>query len=281
LGRGPSLLVSFLSVLFSTFFVPPFLTFAVSDTEYILTFIVLFVVGLVISQLTTRVREQAEVAMRREADTATLYALSRDLSIAEGLDEVIHAISENVSQTFGREVMIFMPGRSESEGLTPYLPNPNIILDSNEAAVAAWSFQHGQPAGRGTDTLSASDSRYLPLKTSNGVVGVLGIRPKTAGSNLTPDQRRLLETFASQAALAIEHAQLAEQAHLMQLQATERLQTALLNSISHDLRTPLVSVTGALSSCRGWIHDGRNYPANLIDNASEEANRMNHLVKFA
>jgi two-component system sensor histidine kinase KdpD len=142
---APSLLVSFLSVLaFDFFFVPPFLTFAVSDTEYILTFIVLFVVGLVISQLTTRVREQAEVAMRREADTATLYALSRDLSIAEGLDEVIHAISENVSQTFGREVMIFMPGRSESEGLTPYLPNPNIILDSNEAAVAAWSFQHGQ-----------------------------------------------------------------------------------------------------------------------------------------
>jgi two-component system sensor histidine kinase KdpD len=281
LGRGPSLLVAFLSVLaFDFFFVPPFLTFAVSDTEYILTFIVLFVVGLVISELTTRVREQAEVAQRREADTATLYALSRDLSIAEGLDEVIQAITENVSETFGREAIIFLPGRNDSEGLKPYLPSPSFILDSNEAAVAAWSFQHGQPAGRGTDTLSAADSRYLPLKTSNGVVGVLGVRPKASGSNLTPDQRRLLGVFASQAALAIEHAQLAEQAQLMQLlQATERLQTALLNSISHDLRTPLVSVTGALSSLvEGGPEIDPVIRQALVENALEEANRMNHLV---
>ena len=281
LGRGPSILVSFLGVLiFDFFFVPPFFTLKVSDSEYILTFIGLFGVGLVISELTARVRDQAEVAQRREAETATLYALSRDLSIAEGLDEIIHSVAENIGHTFGREVVILLPERNENEKLKPYIPNPNFSLDENELAVAAWSYQHGQPAGRGTDTLMASDGRYIPLKTSKGVVGVLGVIPKNPDEYLTTEQRRLLETLASQAALAIERAQLAEQAQYAQLlQAAERLQTALLNSISHDLRTPLVSVTGALSSL---AEEGPAMDAeirhSLIETAQEEADRMNRLV---
>jgi two-component system sensor histidine kinase KdpD len=281
LGRGPSILVSLLGVLaFDYFFVPPFLTFVVADSEYIITFVVLFGVGLVISQLTARVRDQAEVAQRREADTATLYALSRDLSIAEGLEQVIQAISESVSQTFGREVIIFVPDQEGGKGLMPYSQNPNFELDHNEMAVAVWSFQHGESAGRGTDTLSASDARYIPLKTSQGVVGVLGVKPKDSVSHLSPDQRRLLETFASQAALAIERAQFAEQAQYTHLlQATDRLQTALLNSISHDLRTPLVSVTGALSSlAEGGPAMDSEIRQSLIDTALEEAERMNRLI---
>ena len=281
LGRGPSILASFLSVLvFDFFFVPPYLTFAVSDTEYILTFIGLFSVGLVISELTARTRDQAEVAGRREAETATLYALSRDLSAAEGLDEIVRSVSENISQTFGREVVIFLPEGENNSRLKPFTPNPNFTLDDNELAVAAWSFQHGQPAGRGTDTLSASDARYIPLKTAEGIVGVLGVKPKKSGDQLTTDQRRLLETFASQAALAIEHARLAEQAQFAQLlQATERLQTALLNSISHDLRTPLVSVTGALSSlAEGGPAMDMEIRQSLVETALEEADRMNRLI---
>lgn len=281
LGRGPSILVSLLGVLaFDYFFVPPFLTFVVADTEYIITFVVLFGVGLVISQLTARVRDQAEVAQRREADTATLYALSRDLSIAEGLEQVIQAISESVSQTFGREVIVFVPDQEAGNGLKLYSLNPNFVLDHNEMAVAVWSYQHAESAGRGTDTLSASDARYIPLKTSQGVVGVLGVKPKDSTSYLSPDQRRLLETFVSQAALAIERAQFAEQAQYTQLlQATDRLQTALLNSISHDLRTPLVSVTGALSSlAEGGPAMDSEIRQSLIDTALEEAERMNRLI---
>jgi two-component system sensor histidine kinase KdpD len=116
LGRGPAILVSILSVLaFDFFFVPPFLTFVVSDTQYILTFAGLLLVGIVISQLTARVRDQAEVAQRRETETATLYALSRDLSIAEGLDEIVQTVAENISQTFGREVVIFLPERMKAK----------------------------------------------------------------------------------------------------------------------------------------------------------------------
>jgi two-component system sensor histidine kinase KdpD len=281
LGRGPAVLVSLLGVLvFDFFFVPPFFTFAVSDTEYILTFAGLFGVGLVISELTARVRDQAEVAQRREMETATLYALSRDLSVAEGLDEIVKSVVENISQTFGRQVVVFLPEGEENKKLKPYTPNPNFKLDENELAVAVWSYQHGQQAGMGTDTLTASDARYIPLITAKGIVGVIGVKPKIAGEQLTTDQRRLLETFASQAALAIERARLAEQAQYAQLlQAAERLQTALLNSISHDLRTPLVSVTGALSSLAegGPAIDAEIWHS-LVETALEEADRMNRLV---
>jgi two-component system sensor histidine kinase KdpD len=147
-------------------------------------------------------------------------------------------------------------------------------------AVATWTFQHGQPAGRGTDTLAAAKLRYLPLKTARTTVGVLGVRAAEEGRYLTPEQRRLLETFASLAAVAIERVQLAEAASQVQiLEVTEKLQTALLNSISHDLRTPLVSITGALTS----LMDERVRLDNeagrvLVETAAEEAGRLNRLV---
>lgn len=281
LGRGPSIMTSLLSVLvFDFFFVPPYLTFAVSDTEYILTFIGLFGVGLVISELTARVRDRADVAQRRETETATLYALSRDLSVAEGPDEIVQSVVENISRTFGRDGVIFLPSKDEAGSLKPYLPNPEFDLDQNDLAVADWTYRAGQPAGRGTDTLAASDARFIPLKTSNGVIGVMGVRPKHPADTLTPDQRRLLETFASQAALAIERARLAEQAKDARLlQAAERLQTALLNSISHDLRTPLVTVKGALTSLvEGGPAMDAEIRQRLVETAVEEADRMNRLV---
>jgi len=282
LGRGPSILVSILGALaFNFTAIEPYYTFAISDAEYILTFIGLFVVGLVISELTARVRNQAETALRREAETSTLYEFSRDLAVAIGLEEIVQAVSDNVSRTFGREVAVFLPDSNEKGTLKVADRSSGFILDENEMAVASWVFQHGQVAGRGTDTLSASTARYIPLKTARGVVGVLGVRPKEEGRYLTPDQRRLLETFASQAALAIERAQLAEQAQQAQLlQATEKLQTALLNSISHDLRTPLVTIIGALSSLAesGPAMDAE-IRQSLIHTAREEADRMNRLVE--
>jgi two-component system sensor histidine kinase KdpD len=174
----------------------------------------------------------------------------------------------------------FLPDEAAQAILIPFTRNPNFNLDENEKAVAVWSFQRGQIAGRGTDTLSAAEARYLPLKTARGVVGVLGVKPKDLTKHLSPEQVHLLEAFASQAALAIERVQLADQARQAQLlQATEKLQTALLNSISHDLRTPLVSVTGVLSSLQesGDSMDEETRKS-LLDTASEEADRLNRLV---
>lgn len=278
LGRGPSLLAAVAGVLaFDFFLVPPYHTFAVNQTQYLVTLAMLFTVSLVISTLTAQGREQAKAALRRESQTSALYNLSKDLTSATDLKKVTEVVISNIGKAFGREVVIFL---AESGRLHPFASSPNYQPDENELAVAAWAFVHDQPAGRGTDTLPAASIRCLPLKTSNGLVGVLGIHPKEAGSFLTPEQRQTLAAFTNQAALAIERASLAEQARQAELlKATEKLQTALLNSISHDLRTPLVSITGALTSLddQSDMLDDENR-RNLIVTAREEADRLNRLV---
>ena len=278
LGRGPSLLTVIAGILaFDYFLVPPYFTFAVSDTQYVITFIALFVISLVISSLTARVREQAEAAVLRERQTSALYDLSRDLTSATDLGQVANIIISQISQGFGREVAIFLP---EGEQVRIFATSPKYYPDENELAVATWAYQHNQPAGRGTDTLPAAALRCQPLKTSNGIVGVLGIHSKDKTNFLTSEQRLTLAAFANQSALAIERASLAEQAQQAELlQATEKLQTALLNSISHDLRTPLVSITGALTSLDEQSDSLKEeYRKSLIVTAREEAERLNRLV---
>jgi len=278
LGRGPSLLTAVAGVLaFDFFLIPPYLTFAVSDTQYIITFITLFVVSIVISSLTVRVREQAEASILREKQTSALYNLSRDLASAVDLLQVTEIIISQISQGFERDVAVFLP---ENDQIRVFASSPNFHPDENELAVATWAYEHNQPAGRGTDTLPAASLRCHPLKSSQGIVGVLGIRSKDKTNFLTSEQRLTLAAFANQAALAIERASLAEQAQQAELlQATEKLQTALLNSISHDLRTPLVSITGALTSLDEQSDSlNEEYRKSLIITAREEADRLNRLV---
>lgn len=279
LGRGPAILASALGVLaFNFFFVPPRLTLAVAHYQYLLTFLALFIVGIVISNLAARSREQAQAAQQREAQTAVLYALSRELATAAGVNEILHVVLAQMEQTFGREVLLLLPDaatgnlhiRASSSGLTV----------EEEFAVADWAFRHGQAAGWGTGTLAAAKARYLPLKTARGVVGVVGVRPADPAGTLSREQRRLLEAFASQSALAIERAHLAQTAqHTHLLQEREKLQTALLNSISHDLRTPLASITGSLSTLRDEVTPLEpTIRRSLTENAWEEAERLNRLV---
>jgi two-component system sensor histidine kinase KdpD len=279
LGRGPAILTSFLGVLaFDFFFVLPYFTFVVSDTQYVITFIALFLVGMVISQLTARAREQADAAQQREAETAELYDLSRDLAATAELDVILRVLIQHVEQTFERELVVLLP---EVNRLVSRVASTGLDLNDEEMAVADWVYRHGEPAGRHTNTLPAAELRYLPLKTARGIVGVLGVgKPGTAERDLTPAQRRLMEAFASQAAQAIERVKLAEEARQIKLlQAAEKLQNALLNSISHDLRTPLVSITGALTSLDEQSNSlNEEHRKSLIITAREEADRLNRLV---
>lgn len=280
-GFGPSILASILSVFaFDFFFVPPFFSFAVDDTEHLSTLVALLLVGLIISYLTTWIRRQTEAARRRERETATLYALSRDLTVSNDLDSYIRAIIKRTKETFGRETIIFLPDVKNKELLVPHSGSANFTIDEKEAAAALWSFQHQKIIGYGTDTLPSAKARYFPLITARGAAGVMALWSTDTASELTIEQERLLEAYADLDALAIEGIQLAEEAHNAQiLRATEKLQTALLNSISHDLRTPLVSIIGALSSLQeegmGLDDTARK---NLIQVAGEEAERLNHLI---
>ncbi len=278
LGRGPAILTAVLGVAaFDYFFVPPHLTLAVENTEYLLTFLGLLAVGVVISQLTALVREQAEAAQRREVQTVALYELGRDLAVTSGLEAVTQTVIAHVGQTFGRDTAVFLP---VGETLKPFAASPGVAISEDDLAVADWVFGHGQVAGRGTDTLPNSAMRYLPLKTTHGVVGVLGVKPAATDRPLTRDQLRTLDAFANQIALAIERARLDEQARQAQvLEITDKLQNALLNSISHDLRTPLVSITGALSSLADeHVALDESARRSLIETAGEEADRLNRLV---
>ncbi len=280
LGRGPSLLAAFTGVVaFDVFLIPPYypLTLAVNDTQYIFTFAVLLTVSLVISTLTARVREQAEAAIQGEARANALYSLGRDLTSAMDLEQVADIIIGHIGDVFGHKVAIFLPHDAQ---VRIFAHSPGYVPDENEVAVANWVFQHEQPAGPDTDTLPAASLRCQPLKTGRGMVGVLGVRSSEASNILSLEQRESLIAFANQAALSIERAVLAEQAKQAELlSAADKLQTALLNSISHDLRTPLVSITGALTTLEEDDHPlDSTSQRSLVRTAREEADRLNRLV---
>ncbi|MFC1974849.1 DUF4118 domain-containing protein [Chloroflexota bacterium] len=275
-GLGPSIVAALTSVAaYHYFFIVPRFAFAIEEAEYLLTFTGLLMVGLVISTLAARAREQALAAQRREAQTAASYDFSRSLAEVMGLEAIIETTIMHIKRVIHREVVILLPQGDELVAL-----EADVALGGDDHAVAVWVYQNGQPAGRGTQTLPAAAWRFHPLKTARGVVGVLGVKPPATGAQLTPDQYQLLEIFANQAAVAIERTRMAEQVRQAQLlRETEKLQAALLNSISHDLRTPLASITGVLSTLRGdepYLDETTR--RELIENAYEEADRMNRLV---
>jgi len=284
LGRGPALLASLVSVLaFDFFFVEPRLTMDVTDTQYLITFLGLFVAGLVVSSLASLLRDQVEASRRRESQTAALYALGRDLAVAVGMEAILEAIIGHISQTLNRDVVILL---DEKDNLRQRAASPEFSLQYEELSAAGWVYTHSQEAGRGTNTLPDLSVRLVPLRTPRGVIGVLGVKPEDPNFYLTPEQRRLLEGFASLAALAIERAVLAEEASQAKvLSATEKLQTALLNSISHDMRTPISTITGVLSSLRDTESPGNALPGldsatrvDLLESAWEEADRLNRYI---
>jgi two-component system sensor histidine kinase KdpD len=280
-GLGPSILVSVLGVLaFDFFHVPPYFNFRVTDTQYIFTFLALLLVGVIISYLATRVRQQTESAWRRERQTAALYSLGRDLAVSSDLNSYISAITKRAKETFGHDAIIFLPGSENKDMLKPYVGDARISIDENELAAAIWSYQHQKIVGYGTDTLPNAKARYLPLVTARGIVGVVAITAIDSSDELTMEQELLLEAYADLAAIAIESVLLANEAQNTQvLQNTEKLQTALLNAVSHDLRTPLVSVIGVLSSLQEkGMHLDDVAKMNLIQVAREEAERLNHLI---
>lgn len=280
LGRGPSILTSLLSVAaFDFFFVPPFYTFAVANAQYVLTFAVMLLVGLVISNLAARVRLQARIAGYREQRASALYEMSRELAATDSLRSIVGIAVKHVREIFVSQVVVLLP---DSTGRVRYPRGESIFgsLHGADLTIAQWVHDHGQAAGLGTDTLAGSDTHFVPLKTSNKAIGVLALLPGNPRRIFVPEQRRLLDTFAGQIALAIERAQVAEAARAAELRAeTEALRNALLSAISHELRTPLATIVGASSSLaeapEGMSETARRELAHAI---AEEARRMSDVM---
>ena len=279
-GRGPTVLASVLSVAtFDFFFVPPFFSFAVSDTQYLVTFAVMLVVALVISGLTVRTRAQADAARNRERRTAALYAMSRELANTRGVDGLLAIAVRHIVEVFPAEVSVLLPdatGRVAARSV----PAATLSTDTAEQAVAQWVFEHRELAGRGTATLPGAAALHVPLLGSRGAVGVLGVKPSEPHAFGSPEQLHLLETFANQTALAIERAALAEEAQTSQLRIeTERLRNSLLSSVSHDLRTPLAAITGAATTIlESESPLDRGTQQELLESIRDEADRLNRLV---
>ena len=281
LGRGPSVLASVVSVAtFDFFFVPPYLSFAVSDIQYVLTFTIMLIVALVISNLAVRIREQAELARDRERRTAVLYAMSRDLATHRGTAMLAQVAAKHLREVFDGQVAIFL---ADAEKRVRLQRGEQLFfdLDPKESGVAQWVFDHNERAGSGTDTLPGASALYLPLVGSTGPTGVVAVRPKDTGLLLDPEQLHLLESLINQVALAIERTRLSDEAQQAHVRVeTERMRNAILSSVSHDLRTPLATITGAASS----LLDERS-PLNASDRLElsrsiyREANRLDRLLK--
>lgn len=278
-GLGPSIFTSLLSVLvYNFFFMPPVYAFAVAGLQDLLTLVVFLIVAVLTSDLMARVREQAETAKRREAQTAALYALTREIADAGGVDDVLRVVVSKIAQIFRARAVLWLPDSGQLVLQAGYPPGTQV--SEVERAIATWAWRHNQPAGRGTDTFPGAEWFFMPLSTANGTVGVLGLQFEAPGAGLTSDRRRLLEALADQAAVAIERTRLIqamEQAKLAK--ETERLQAALLSSISHDLRTPLTSIIGAVTSLltdRGTYDEATR--RDLLWTIQEEAERLNRFV---
>ena len=285
-GRGPSVLASILSVgAFDFFFVHPYFSFAVSDTQYLLTFVVMLLVALVVSSLTARLQQQALSARMRERHTAALLALSRDLANLRGLPNLLEAAVRHIAEVLEGHATVLLPAPSGSLAATASSGGGQ--LSGAELGVAEWCFAHSQMAGRGTATLPGAEALYLPLRGAQGPVGVLGLRTDAVDGVTAPEQLHLLEAFADQTASAVERAHLAEEAAHRRVQAeTEQMRSALLSAVSHDLRTPLATITGAASLLLEGPDAAGGGPGALDEAARrellsaiyDEAERLNRLV---
>jgi len=275
-GRGPAVTAAFASVAaFDFFCVPPRMTFAVSDAQYLVTFAIMLAVGLITGQLTAGLRYQARVSAYREERARALYEFARDLSSLLQTEPVMETAAEQIGRTFHARVAVLLPDASDR------LQRPDgADADPDVDVVAAqWAFDKGQAAGNGTDTLPGNPYLYLPLRAPMRTRGVLAIRPEEPRFLLVPEQQRHLDTFAALTAIALERVHYVEvaQGALVRMES-ERLRNSLLAALSHDLRTPIAAVVGLAESLALTAPALTGTQAETARAIVEEARRMSQLI---
>ena len=249
-GLWPSLLATVASSLcYNFFFLPPTYTFTITDPTNLAALVFFTIVAVVVSHFAARGRSQTVAAHDRVRTVELLYAFSRKLAGVGTLDDVLWATAYQAALMLKVRVVLLLPEDGSIVVKAGYPPED--ILDEADVAAAKWAWQNNRVAGRGSDTLPGAKRLFLPMRTGRGAIGVMGIDSDKKGPLLTPDQRRLLDALIDQAALAIERVYLVEDVdRAKRTIETDRLRSALLTSISHDLKTPLAAVLGAATTLR-------------------------------
>jgi len=239
-GRRMSVIGTLMSVLsFEFFFVQPKYSFAVMDKEHIITFSVMFIVGLFIGTLTGRLRRQSFAIRLREQRTQVLYALTSDLAKSSKPDQLFRIFISHVYDFFKYPSVVFAIDKSGKMSILTATPNAR-DLAARETETVEWVRQNNKPAGRWTDTLSGSGGFYMPLSSSNNIIGILGIFPGDSKDFLKPDNYHILEIFIKQAALAVEGAMLAEENIKNESELeTVRFKNMLFNTVTLDIKNAL------------------------------------------
>jgi two-component system, OmpR family, sensor histidine kinase KdpD len=282
-GRGPSLFSSVLGVLaFDFFFVPPVFTFSVGSIQHLLVLVVFFSVALVTGTTATKLRDEVEKATEREKRTLALYALSREIAVDADLEQVVKTFVDKIAETIDGAAIVLTRDPDDDVLRKMAAARDNAVFGEKEYAMAQWVLEHGQPAGKGLGTFEGAHSLFFfPIKAEDKTLAVLGIRPNPEYATLSSEKRQLIETFTNLAAVTIVRLQLAKEAEQAKwLAESERLHRTLLNSISHDFRTPLASITGAVTSllAEETVYTPETKEI-LLHTIREEAHRMNRFIE--
>jgi two-component system sensor histidine kinase KdpD len=278
-GLWPSLAASVAaSLCYNFFFLPPVYTFTITDPTNVAAFLLFAILAVVVSNLAGRGRTQTVTALQRVRSIESLYAFSRKLASAGTLDDVLWATAHQIASMLRVRVVLLLPdnGSVTVKGGFP----PEDRLEEADLAAAKWAWQQNRPAGRDSDALPGARWLFLPMRTGRGSIGIVGICRDEAGPLLRAEQRRLLDALADQGALAIERVHLVEDIDRVHREAeADRLRSALLTSISHDLRTPLAAVLGAAGALRDLpesLDDAAK--ADLLATIIDESERLNRFI---
>lgn len=278
-GLWPSLLASAASTLcYNFFFTEPFYTFSIVDPRNVIAIVFFTVVAVIVSNVAARARTLAVTAMARARTTEQLYAFSRKLAGVGTLDDVLWASAYQTASMLKLRVVLLLPENGSISVQAGYPPED--ALDEADLAAASWAWKHDRPAGRGSDTLPGGKRLFLPMRTGRGAIGVVGIDSDKPGPLLTPDQRRLLDALIDQAALAIERVYLVDDLDQAKRRVeADRLRSALLTSISHDLKTPLAAIIGAAGTLKSFSNELNDQgKIDLIATIIDESERLNRFI---
>lgn len=250
-GLGPSVVAAVGGVLaFDVFFVPPLYRITVADFKYLISFGVFLVVGLTVATIASRLRYRGDDAVKKEAATNALYRMSKELAAVTDEETIAQIVVNHAGKHVGGDAVIYIP---RSDGTLKLAARSSVeaqgIESDNEQAVAAWAFQHAEVAGRGTNTIPGARCVNVPLISERRTFGVLAICLDAKDTSLPPRKRTMLEALGGLAALSLSRSELVRFGQqVLHLEESERLRTALLNSVSHDLRTPLSTIIGTVTT---------------------------------